>query len=475
MGDHPLLPVVLVDDEPHMLESCSASLRMAGINNIIKISNSREVLPLLESRDVEVVVLDLSMPSLSGSELTQAITETWPDIPVIVLTANSDLNIAVDLMKLGAFDYIVKPAENSRFTSAVARAVELCELRRQNSSLKQYLVNDELKDPSAFSGIVTTSKSMRAIFQYVESIAPTNRPVLISGETGVGKELVARVIHKISGRKGKFVAVNAAGLDDTLFSDALFGHRRGAFTGADQERKGLVETASGGTLFLDEIGDLEQASQIKLLRLIQQGEYYPLGSDLPKAANARLVMATNHDMLSLQRSGKFRKDLYYRISPHQINIPPLRGRREDLPALIDHCLGEAAQALEKKRPRPPAELATLLSVYHFPGNIRELQGMIYDAVSRHAGGTLSLSSFRLAIGAAESTGEYPKGLSPSEDTPQAAIQIDDNSGRFPTLKETERFVINEAMRRCKGNQTIAAKLLGMTRSALNKRLSREAD
>jgi DNA-binding NtrC family response regulator len=313
--------------------------------------------------------------------------------------------------------------------------------------------------------MVTQSPVMRSIFQYIESISISPQPILITGETGVGKELVANAIHKLSQRKGAFVPVNVAGLDDNIFGDTLFGHRKGAFTGADQARSGLVEQASGGTLFLDEIGDLSPASQVKLLRLLQDGEYFPLGSDVGKRSDARAVVATNQDIQALQESGKFRKDLYYRLCAHHIHIPPLRERREDLPALLDHFLEKASETLGKKKPTPPRELLTLLSTYRFPGNIRELQSLVLDAVSGHRTGKLSMEVFKSYIRQKQPTLDID-----SKHLLQVENLMVSFSDPLPTLKQTEQLLISEAMKRAGGNQAIAARLLGITRQALNKRL-----
>ena len=209
--------------------------------------------------------------------------------------------------------------------------------------------------------------------------------------------MIAKAVHLLSNRKGEFVPVNVAGLDENVFTDTLFGHKKGAFTGADRARIGLVEQASGGTLFLDEIGDLSADLQVKLLRLLQEGEYFPLGSDVTKRSDARVVVATNQELQTLQESGKFRKDLYYRLCAHHVHIPPLRERREDLPLLAEHFLEKSSEALGKKKPTPPKELFILLSSYHFPGNIRELKSMIWDAVSYHKIGKLSLDAFKTHI------------------------------------------------------------------------------
>ncbi len=307
--------MLLVDDEEASLRSAGLTLEYAGIDNIIKLQDSRQVIPLLANQEVELILLDLNMPHISGEKNLEVITREFPGIPVIVITGINDLDLAVKCMRMGAADYIVKPVDPDLLVARVKRTVEILELAIENSALRNSFLSTELNNPEAFKGIVTRNPAMYAIFRYVEMVAETNRPVLITGETGVGKELIASCIHDLSGRPGEFVSINAAGLDDTLFTDTLFGHEKGAFTGAEQKRAGLIERARGGTLFLDEIGDLEIPSQIKLLRLLQEGEYYPLGSDTPKKDYTRIVVATLHDLQKLQQEGKFRKDLYYPTFP----------------------------------------------------------------------------------------------------------------------------------------------------------------
>jgi len=263
-------PVVLVDDESTVLLSSRMILASAGMNNVLAVEDSRELMPTLAREGASAVVLDLFMPYLSGSQLLPEIVREYPDLPVIVMTASQEVETAVACMKEGAFDYLVKPVEESRFVSSVRRALEVRSLRRQVDALKHYLISDELEHGEAFAPIVTVSRKMRALFQYLEAVAGSGEPVLITGETGVGKELLAEAVHRLSGRPGPFVAINLAGLDDTLFSDTLFGHRKGAYSGADSAREGMVARAAGGTLFLDEIGDLKPASQVKLLRLLQE-------------------------------------------------------------------------------------------------------------------------------------------------------------------------------------------------------------
>lgn len=468
---YPPNPILLVDDETTFLESCRITLRTAGINNVILCQDSRNVLSVLKENYIDIILLDLDMPHVSGKELLQEAVEEFPDTPVIILTGANEIETAIECMKIGAFDYMVKPVEESRLISGIKRAIEIRDLQQENLALKKHLLTDKLEHPEVFSGIVTENKIMRFIFKYIESIAKTSRPVLITGETGVGKELIAKALHALSGFKGSFVPVNAGGLEDTVFSDTLFGHKKGAFTGADQPRAGLIEQASGGTLFLDEIGHLEQVSQVKLLRLLQEREYYSLGVDLPKISDARIMASTNCDIQALQKEGKFRTDLYYRLSTHHVNIPPLRDRIGDLHLLIEHFLHEASKALGKKKPACPKELITLLSTYHFPGNVRELQGLIFDAVSIHKQGTLSMSIFREYIGKERKSGRNigeKDADSGTKFTPFTILQ----NGIFPTLKATEQLLIEEAMKRADHNQTTAAEMLGLTRSALNKRLNR---
>jgi two-component system, NtrC family, nitrogen regulation response regulator GlnG len=461
------LPVLLVDDEPQILRSASVVLRGSGIAHVVTLEDSRAVLPLLAEQEVGVVVLDLTMPYISGQVLLEHITTDYPDIPIILLTATNDLEAAVQCMQAGAIDYLVKPVETNRLVASVKRALEIRALRAEVLSLKERLLTDIPHQREAFAEIITQSKAMHAIFRYVEAIAPSPQPVLITGETGTGKELIARALHRLAGGHGEFVAVNVAGLDDAVFSDTLFGHTRGAFTGADRPRDGLITQATEGTLFLDEIGDLAAASQVKLLRLLQDGSYYPLGADRPRQSRARIVVATNYDVAQRVTQGLFRKDLYYRLRAHHIQLPPLRARREDLPLLINHFLEKAAQALHKPMPTPPLALYRLLLTYAFPGNVRELEAMVFDAVARHQGGLLSLQSFKAAIAGGPPAAE--DGTEPAAPLMSLATLFPE---RLPTLREAQEALIAEALRRAEGNQGLAAGMLGLSRQALNKRLTR---
>lgn len=450
--------VLLVDDEPAALRGLETVLISQGFTEVITESDARRVLPTVGQRRVDVIVLDLGMPHTSGQELLRELAQAHPQISVIIATANDDVETAVQCMRMGAVDYLVKPVDAQRMASAVGRTLELRELRRENERLRERLVSRGLRRPEAFADIITSSPTMMALFEYIETVGGAPTPVLITGETGTGKELVARAVHRVSNRNGEFVAVNVAGIDDAVFSDTLFGHVRGAFTGADRPRDGLVRRAAGGTLFLDEIGDLPLESQVKLLRLVQEHEFYPVGSDTPEYTDTRIVLATLRDLRRLTDEGKFRRDLFYRLRRHHIHVPPLRERLEDLPLLTEHFLERAADELGTKPPTAPPQLLDALSSYDYPGNIRELESMIDELLRGHRGGVLSLEPLRRVLDVANRPevaehfrSEYLQSL------PQ-----------LPALKDVRRLFVEEALRRAHGNQTLAARLLGVTRQAINK-------
>ncbi len=466
----PSFSVLVVDDEEYVRHSVVAALKSAGITDVASAGEPIEAMELLSSLDVGLVLLDLTMPGISGEALLARIREDQPGASVVVVTGNRDVEKAVECMRAGAADYLLKPVERERLVATAKRIIEHQELLRENEAIKERLLSGSAQRSAAFSAIATADPRMLQLMGYAEAIARSAHPVLVTGETGVGKELFSRAVHDLSGRKGELVAINAAGLDDALFADLLFGHRKGAYTGADSDLEGLLDKARDGTLFLDEIGDLSPASQLKLLRVIETGEYFPLGSDLMRRGRARFIVATNRELDSVVESSHFRRDLYYRLRAHRIRIPPLRERLGDLPLLVERFIASAAAELGKKPPNAPPELYPLLRSYDFPGNVRELQSMVFEAVNSERSGRLPLSVFRDAIGIVEGKpkGSVGAGERLESQTPIGSPLVFPNP--LPSASELTELLFDEAMKRSGGNQSVAARLLGVSPQAVSKRL-----
>lgn len=455
--------VLVVDDELGILQEVSLLLTSSDIAGVVTIADSREVLPFIQENPVSLVLLDWVMPNVTGKDLLVRLTTDHPQVPVIVMTAMGDIDTAVGCMKQGAFDFLAKPVDPNRLVSTVQKALRVSDLGNQNRILKDYLLDDRLRHPEVFDGIITRNKKMRSIFQYIEAIASSRQPVLITGETGVGKELLANAVHRVSGVTGPFVSLNAAGLDDFMFFDTLFGHKKGAFTGAESKREGLISAAAGGTLFLDEIGDLSPASQIKLLRVLQEKEYYRMGSDLLIKSEARIIAASNMNFNELRREGKFRNDLYFRLCAHEFHVPPLRERLEDVPLLTAYFAENIASQLGKPVPEIAPEVLASLEGCRFLGNVRELYNMVHHGVTCCEGAVLSSADFP-GLKAVPARAGKPFG----EGNPLTML-----FGKFPTINEVEGYLIDEAMRLAHGNQTLAAEMLGLARPTLNRKLKQE--
>lgn len=459
--------ILVVEDEQDLRKSITSYFADRG-HQVLDAENGQLGVDVFHRENPDIVFTDLRMPIKDGFFVIDEIAKASPETPVVVISGTGVMQDAIRAMRMGARDYILKPIFDMEELHLICKqSLRERSLQRELVSLKQQLLTGTTKNPHFFSAITTRTHAFVSILQYIEVVAPTSQPILVTGETGTGKELLAQAIHLASGRNGAFVPVNIAGLDDQVFSDTLFGHSKGAFTGADKAREGLVVQARGGTLFLDEIGDLSEQSQIKLLRLLQENEYYPLGADYAKRSDARFVLATHRNLKEMVETGAFRQDLYYRLFSHQVRIPPLSERPEDIAPLLEQFLAEAASEMVKKKPTTPPELIPYLQAYSFPGNVRELRAMACNALARHTHGVLSMDSFLDAMGGC--FGNTPV-LAPLED---AAILLRDKSGeRVPTLKEAEQTLIANALKRANGNQGIAAGYLGISRNALNKKIIR---
>jgi DNA-binding NtrC family response regulator len=482
--------VLVVDDTPQNLDLLSELLARDGFE-VRPVKSGGLALVSAQTIVPDLILLDIMMPGMDGYEVCCRLKndERTRDVPVIFISALEESVDKVKAFEVGGVDFITKPFQAEEVLARVRTHLALrrvqTRLEQQKAQLEQEIaerkkteeelskvqdslagiLEKKLRHPEVFESIVSQSEKMRSIFQYIEALACSSEPVLITGESGVGKELIAKAIHDISQPRGPWVPVNSAGLDDNVFADTLFGHVKGAFTGADRARAGMIEKAAGGTLFLDEIGDLSPLSQVKLLRLIQEREYMPLGSDRTMEVAARIVVATNVNLEQKQKTGQFRKDLYFRLCTHQIEIPPLRERPEDIPVLLDFFLTEAAREMRKNKPTPPAELSLLLANYNFPGNVRELRAMVFNAVSVHSGRKLSMDLFKKAMGL--SGKEHVAKENEILDQPLLTFHQ-----RLPTLREAAELLVREAIVRTKGNQSMAARLLGVTQPALSSRLKK---
>jgi DNA-binding NtrC family response regulator len=460
--------ILIVDDDNGFMESVRRTLITNNCTNVMMLDDSRKIISELDRGGISVILLDWIMPHVSGAELLQEIVSSHPAIPVIIMTAVTDAEIIVNCIRQGAFDYITKPLDENRLLSCLNKAVYVSAYEKWVQRLTTYLQSAPVARPELFEDIVTNSPKMHGVFKTIETVAPTRLPILITGETGVGKELIAHAIHRASNLPGKLVCVNAAALgDDELFSDTLYGHIKGAFTGASEAREGLFSQAAGGTLFFDEIGDLGQKSQVNLLRLLQEQEYYRIGSDSVKKCTARIVAASNRNFDEMRRNGEFRNDLYFRLCGYHIRVPSLRERPEDIPLLLAHYAEKTARQLGKTPPIIPQNVLQALQEYDFTGNVRELINMVKNAVTLSTSRHLSIDDFLgTAIGSAHDT------LRVIKDKPfclQTAFEA------FPNLEDVERLMVEEALHASNGNKAMAARILGISRATLRRKLSSEME
>jgi len=367
--------ILIVDDEDIVIRSCQRILA-AGDFQVDAARNGLEALAKVQKGDYDMLILDIKMPKMNGIEVLQRVKEAYPDIDVIMITGLNQIDTAVKAMKLGAFDYLPKPFDPEELEIVVARAFERRQLLQENVNLK-----NEVSARYRFENIIGSSPPMQAVYRLVARCAPTNSTVLLRGESGTGKELVARAIHYNSLRKDRpFVTVDCASLSENLLESELFGHVKGSFTGAVSNKKGLFESADGGTLFLDEIGNISMSTQAKLLRFIEQREFKAVGDARIRTVNIRLITATNKDLETMVADGNFREDLYYRINIFPIVIPPLRERRDDIPALAFHFLKLFGKEMEHTVKEFSAAAMNLLMNHDWPGNVRELENVMHRAV-----------------------------------------------------------------------------------------------
>jgi two-component system NtrC family response regulator len=367
--------ILIVDDEKNYLLVLEALLVDAGYE-VITSDNTTEALEITMSHDLDLVITDMRMPGPDGMEFLAQLRSRQPDPPVIMMTAYATVEKAVEAMKRGAFDYITKPFKNEELILTIRKAIEMHRLKQENR-----LLSLDLQERYQFGNIVGKSKIMRQVYEIIEKVAQTRASVLITGESGTGKELIARAIHFNSSRRDKpFISVNCSALSETLLESELFGHERGAFTGAVTQRKGRFELAHGGTLFLDEVGDMSPALQVKLLRVLQEMKFERVGGTTTLQVDARLVTASNRELEREVELGRFREDLYYRLKVVHIKVPPLRERRDDIPLLVHHFLEKAAKANAIPVKSVSHEALKYLYQYDWIGNVRELENVIERAV-----------------------------------------------------------------------------------------------
>jgi len=443
--------ILVVDDELSYLELVKGLLNQEGYDNIITEDNPLDVMPMLEKQPVDLILLDIYMPQMNGLDLLEKVYAAHPKIPVIVITAVDERKVALKAIDLGAYEFITKPPDTDRLLLTIKRALGNRLLETERDTLRKVLSEEE-PERKIFSDIITDSPLLFKVFELVEIFAPTDEIVLLTGETGTGKDLLAKKIHDLSPRKnGPFIAVNLASISSTLFESELFGHKKGTFTGAGDDKIGYFEAARGGTIFLDEIGELPLELQGKLLRTIQYNEIMRLGDPKPISLDMRVISATNRNLLDDVKNKKFRADLYYRINRGYIHIPPLRKRGDDVLILADHFLEIGNKTYDRNILGFSEEVIAELRSYLFPGNIRELENIIINAVATTA------------------NNEYIESI----DLPDALHESNDQefeTGRLTALENVIEEHIVYVMKKMGNNVQKAAPILGVSERTLQRRL-----
>jgi two-component system response regulator PilR (NtrC family) len=443
--------ILVVDDERSMRELLAIVLGREGYD-VVTAENGRQALDELEKRPVDLLISDIHMPDMTGLDVLRTAKGMNPDLAGIMVTAFASTETAIEALRMGAYDYIHKPFNVDELKIVVLGALERRRLKRENVLLKR-----ALGERHQFSNIIGRSEAMIAVFELIETIAQTTSTVLVTGESGTGKELAARAIHFNSARKERpFVAVNCGALTETLLESELFGHVRGAFTGAATNKKGLIEVADRGTIFLDEIGEMSPLMQVKLLRVLQERVFRRVGGTDEISADIRIIAATNRDLGQMVSENRFREDLYYRINVIPLHLPPLRERGEDIPILAEHFVTRFAAELGKPIQGLAAESLSLLVQYHWPGNIRELENAMERAVALERSPVVLPPSLPNAVRAAGG------GPAPVDNGLEADTLPDSGFDLERHVREIERQYITEALRRTDGVKVKAAELLGMS-------------
>jgi two-component system response regulator HydG len=441
--------ILVVDDDQDMVSALCDILRQAGYR-ALSANSGHDALAIVERETPDVLISDLRMAGMSGHGLQAELKRIAPDLPVIMITAFGSIQTAVESMKLGAFDYVTKPFSNAELLLIVARALENRDLRQEVKRLRVELARNH-----GLQNIIATNPKMTALLGKLEQVADSSVSVMITGESGTGKDLLARALHYLSPRRGgPFVPVNCAAIPESLIESELFGHARGAFTDAKQSKLGLFVAASHGTLFLDEIGEMLPTVQAKLLRVIEDKRVRPLGATGETTVDVRVIAATNSDLEKGVADGRFRSDLFYRIAGVTIAVPPLRERPEDIPLLIKHFLLRASAEAGKVPPEPDAETTELLMQYRWPGNIRELQNAIAQAVILSSGGRIT-------------RGDLPSRITGDHASP---ARLEELASRRMPLEELERDYARAVLASVNGHRGEAAAILGVDRKTLARKL-----
>ena len=448
--------ILIVDDEKNYLRVLSAVLEEEGYEVLTALSG-REALEIQETSDLDLTLTDMKMPGMDGIKLLEHIKAKDPDLPVIMMTAHGTIDKAVEAMQKGAYSYVLKPFDNERLIIYVQKAVAMFQVVKENRRLR-----DEVKSQYRFGNFIGKSKAMREVFEMIRKVAPANASVLVEGESGTGKELVAKSIHFNSPRRDKpFIAVNCSALSANLLESELFGHERGAFTGAVAKKKGRFELADNGTLFLDEIGELSTSLQVKLLRVLQEKAFERVGGTQPISVNIRIIAATNKKLQEEMINGRFREDLFYRLNVVRILLPPLKQRQEDIHLLVKHFIEKYAS--ERKAAVPVKgidhEVGRLFYDYSWPGNVRELENLIERVMILCPNDTIRVS-------------DLPAGFKDNVHNALHLEGVPTHAKLYETLAMIEKAMIERALKMADNVQAHAASILGIGKSGLNQKIKK---